>query len=574
MGEKHLTELPWKTLAVKKGIKDGDLTKALAAFAKVDESDPTARLKSLDKILTTAEVVKRNNKAQPDVVSYLDEILKEARKNRAHAKGAPAAAAKSATPADDEEAGEEEEDDANAVDEEAEQYKKDYKGKLLSAMAQVKARAPKPGDDPKPQMQFLALLGSKESSVLVAANVGGPARKVLRGLAGGAKGAFASGECIYEKNAYTFVAATVPGGLAKKISGALRAQTGMTYKVRVRTADGDVVLDDETDVDPEEAASTVPGVSGDTDPAEAAGANLAAIASDDSEARWKQLKAAVYPKLKERLEQNPANRADIVNLVGEASYHEKQTNFKDAIRAFQRLSDLLEKASTVATGATPAATQTAAPAANPEERTLFMDRFKLIQPMVLAAVTDKTPQADEVKLRASEAGVLARKQDFAGALRLLDGIESLLGGTTAATQGRATGQATGANVQYQKSILDWEKVKGQVRANLSKLEQAIVADFADEPKLGAIKSGLKKLEQVLGGFDERLRDKLDEAYNAPTPDLLPPLHEEAREIVDDYLDYVESDDFINAIDSNPFTAVSVREPLSRTLQDIAGQLKA
>ena len=33
---KHLTELPWKTLVVKQGVKDLGLQKALVAYAKLD----------------------------------------------------------------------------------------------------------------------------------------------------------------------------------------------------------------------------------------------------------------------------------------------------------------------------------------------------------------------------------------------------------------------------------------------------------------------------------------------------------------------------------------------------------
>jgi hypothetical protein len=48
--------------------------------------------------------------------------------------------------------------------------------------------------------------------------------------------------------------ATVPGGLAKKLTAALLAETGTKYRVRVRAIDGSVDLDSETDVDPDGAA--------------------------------------------------------------------------------------------------------------------------------------------------------------------------------------------------------------------------------------------------------------------------------------------------------------------------------
>jgi hypothetical protein len=50
------------------------------------------------------------------------------------------------------------------------------------------------------------------------------------------------------------------------------------------------------------------------------------------------------------------------------------------------------------------------------------------------------------------------------------------------------------------------------------------------------------------------------------------LHQQALAIVDEYLDYVGTDAFIDALDSNPFTQISVRAPLDKTLRDLARQL--
>jgi hypothetical protein len=64
------------------------------------------------------------------------------------------------------------------------------------------------------------------------------------------------GECIFEKGVHTFVLAKVPGGLAKKLTVALLAETGTKYRVRVRAIDGSVDLDSETDVDPDATAAS------------------------------------------------------------------------------------------------------------------------------------------------------------------------------------------------------------------------------------------------------------------------------------------------------------------------------
>jgi anti-sigma28 factor (negative regulator of flagellin synthesis) len=98
----------------------------------------------------------------------------------------------------------------------------------------------------------MAYLAGKSNAVLVAKKVGGGSKKLLAEIAGAAGGKIVMGECIFEKGVHTFVLAKVPGGLAKKLTVALLAETGTKYRVRVRAIDGSVDLDSETDVDPDE----------------------------------------------------------------------------------------------------------------------------------------------------------------------------------------------------------------------------------------------------------------------------------------------------------------------------------
>jgi hypothetical protein len=152
------------------------------------------------------------------------------------------------------------EEDEDAEDEEeardAADFQKDLKGRMVAALAQVRARAPRAEQEPKPQLRFMAYLTAKSSAVIVAKKAGAAMKKLLAEIAGASGGKIARGECVFEKNAYTFVMEKVPGGLAKKLSAALLAETGTRYKVRVRNADSSVELDDETDVDPDEKPAT------------------------------------------------------------------------------------------------------------------------------------------------------------------------------------------------------------------------------------------------------------------------------------------------------------------------------
>src|SRR3954453_9940245 len=82
MSEKHLTELPWKTLALKHKLKDGTLQKALAKLTAVKEDEYDARLKVLKEIDGCCDDLKKENKANKEIFAYLEEIDKEAAKSR------------------------------------------------------------------------------------------------------------------------------------------------------------------------------------------------------------------------------------------------------------------------------------------------------------------------------------------------------------------------------------------------------------------------------------------------------------------------------------------------------------
>jgi hypothetical protein len=159
----------------------------------------------------------------------------------------PAAAGAPTEPAAQERAEEDEdaEDEEEAKD--AADFQKDVKGRMVAALAQVRARAPRAGQEPKPQLRFMAYLTAKGSAVIVAKKVGAAMKRLLAEIAGASGGKIARGECIFEKNAYTFVMEKAPGGLAKRLSAALLAETGTRYKVRVRNPDDSVSEEDETE---------------------------------------------------------------------------------------------------------------------------------------------------------------------------------------------------------------------------------------------------------------------------------------------------------------------------------------
>lgn len=198
---------------------------------------------------------------------------------------------------------------------------------------------------------------------------------------------------------------------------------------------------------------------------------------------------------------------------------------------------------------------------------LFNARLKALLPRVQAAAGQ--PAGQEAKLLLSEAGVFARKQDFAKANALLDQAEAKLG--PAAPPPKA---ASAPSVVFTQSRLAWDKTRKLVQAELRKLELAVQDQSRDEPDYETIAANTRVIYQVLDFLDERLIDKLDEALNATLEDERRARQDEAREIIDEYLDYIRTDELLQAVDDNGFIDVAIVSSLNACLTTVGKQLRA
>jgi len=329
MSEKHLTEPPWKTLAGKQGVKDPGLGKALAAYCNIDSSkEPAKAVESLKGICELALKLKKTYAIKDDIVAHLEEVIKEVKKTtpglELKAKTLSAAAATSVKPPEPAKTEVEEDDE----EEEAADFKRDLKQKTAGALAQVRSRAPEEGEqkgEPKAQLQFMAYVAGKNCSVIVARKVGSATKKLLPDIAGVPSGGkFVQGECIFEKNSHTFVVELVPAGLAKRLAGALQNQTGQKCKVRVRSIDGSVESD--SDTEPDEAGAPPPAAT----PAPGA----------DEMAKFTARLRALQPDILKALAIKSPESEEIKRRAAEAA---TRANAKDFVRAHSTL-DALEGA--------------------------------------------------------------------------------------------------------------------------------------------------------------------------------------------------------------------------------------
>jgi len=213
----------------------------------------------------------------------------------------------------------------------------------------------------------------------------------------------------------------------------------------------------------------------------------------------------------------------------------------------------------------------------------FKTRLQRLLPRIQQAAG--APSGQDAKLKASEAGVFARKQDFARANALLDDAERLLGAsappTTSAPQPSAPqpsapqpARAVSPSVAFTQSRLIWDQTRKQIQSELQKLEQTVLAECKNEPDFATISGNSKILYTILDFLDERLIDKLDEALNAKDPADRKARQNEAREIINEYVDYIAADELLHDIDDNGFIDIAIAATLNQQLGNIDRQLRA
>ncbi|HSI59449.1 MAG TPA: hypothetical protein VLA16_17940 [Ideonella sp.] len=234
-----------------------------------------------------------------------------------------------------------------------------------------------------------------------------------------------------------------------------------------------------------------------------------------------------------------------------------------------------EQASPAASGAepTPAAGQAEPEAASPAAATeaAFTARLKALMPRLAAAAGQKSGQ--DAKLLVSEAGVFARKKDWVGALGKLDEAEALLASPVAPASPADSPAAGGASaVVYKQSQLVWTSTREKVRAELQRLEAAIMESYTGDARQPQVTQAVRKLDRVLEMFDTSLVQKIDQIQAAASEEERDTLRGEASSIVKRYQGFLASDPLVLELDQNPFTPIVAQAVLSKSLETLASKL--
>jgi hypothetical protein len=293
---------------------------------------------------------------------------------------------------------------------------------------------------------------------------------------------------------------------------------------------------------------------------------------------------------------------------------EKETGvkYKARVRSFDGAT--VEDSEDTASIPKPAAAPTPPPAPAPApdsaagEMTKFMTRLKALQPEIVKASGTKTPEAEEVKRRAQEAGAFASKKDFSHAYEELDAVEGLIKKALAASAAPASAPApppppqpaaaktpapppappppapappSGDTATQKRQVKLSTYLTGRsnlrtARENaakeLERLQQAILAKAADEPFFKEVETKSKKLFEYLAPIDEAVGNQLEAAGRCTDPEEQDEMNKRVRELIQKQLASLRNHPLASFVQSNPFGKFIVRQPLEVTLSALEKQL--
>jgi hypothetical protein len=192
----------------------------------------------------------------------------------------------------------------------------------------------------------------------------------------------------------------------------------------------------------------------------------------------------------------------------------------------------------------------------------FEKRYEAVEKQLLEVL--KNPASDASSLRAAAAFAKEKGEagDYGAAEKALDRLEALL----AKTPDAAAGTPYKGIVAYRKSLLEFEKARQAVDAQVAALAKAVAdkspvyADLADA------------LEEQLSGLNEEIGDAIDEAMSI-AENQSAPVTDAVKTSIQDYLNQVASSPLVKRADTNPFGVnVSIEKMLVAALEHVRQSL--
>ena len=249
-----------------------------------------------------------------------------------------------------------------------------------------------------------------------------------------------------------------------------------------------------------------------------------------------------------------------------------------------------------------------APSAPPVDPVaLLKKRLDLLLPQIKAAIAAASPASNDLKLKVSEAGIFAKRKDYAEANRLLDEAAALLKKSappaTPPKPGTAEKLAPGPKppvppiaptapkpavppspppteksptptlTTYVKAKRDWIAAKAASAKSTAAFKAAVLKECDPEIE-GVVKSRLDQWEGLVGLMDDSIIQKIDKAIKESDQEAQAEHTQHLAKAIAKLRDALHKHPFAAVADSNPFGKFSMRAPLELVLTRLGASFSA
>lgn len=127
---------------------------------------------------------------------------------------------------------------------------------------------------------------------------------------------------------------------------------------------------------------------------------------------------------------------------------------------------------------------------------------------------------------------------------------------------------------YAKARLAWIAARSKIEQDISRLRDALTAAYQGHGAMEDLEQAFQtKVEAVLNNLDHSLDEKLDEVNKAADAAQHAKLVQEAKQIMQRYVTYVDSEPIIAKLDANPFVPVAIEKTLTATLSTLSSAVR-
>jgi hypothetical protein len=127
---------------------------------------------------------------------------------------------------------------------------------------------------------------------------------------------------------------------------------------------------------------------------------------------------------------------------------------------------------------------------------------------------------------------------------------------------------------FVKARLAWVAARTKVEGDVAKLHDALAAAYQGHGAMDDLEKAFQsKVEAMLTTLDHSLAEKLDEVNKATDQEEYVKLVQEAKQIMQRYVTYVDSEPIIAKLDANPFVPIAIEKTLTATLTTLSNAVR-